>query len=76
MSIPAPVLANFQTLLKAAENGDLALLECLDADTGETRYVICAVSPSDHNFFFTPFGHMVTDRNPYDAYIPPLCFDA
>ena len=43
MSIPDHARANFQTLLRAAENGDLALMECADALTGETRYVICAV---------------------------------
>ncbi len=70
MSIPGPVRDNFQVLLRAAENGDLALLECSDADTGQARYVICAVSREDGEFQFAPFGHMVSDRNPYEAYIP------
>jgi hypothetical protein len=43
MSTPDHARANFQTLLRAAENGDLALMECSDAATGEPRYVLCAV---------------------------------
>jgi hypothetical protein len=43
MSIPDHARANFQTLLRAAEDNNLALMECADAKTGETRYVICAV---------------------------------
>ena len=43
MSIPDHARANFQTLLRAAADGNLALLECADAETGAVRYVICAV---------------------------------
>ena len=71
MSIPDHAHANFQTLLRAAENGDLALMECSDALTGETRYVICAVGREGSDFLFTPFGHLA-DGNPYEAYVPPL----
>jgi len=69
MSIPDHARANFQTLLRAAENGHLALMECTDAVTGEPRYVICAVS-RDGDYLFTPFGHLA-DGNPYEAYVPP-----
>jgi len=70
MSIPDHAHANFQTLLRAAENGDLALMECADALTGEPRYVICAVGREGSDFLFTPFGHLA-DGNPYEAYVPP-----
>ena len=70
MSIPDHAHANFQTLLRAAENGDLALMECADALTGETRYVICAGGREGSDFLFTPFGHLA-DGNPYEAYVPP-----
>ena len=70
MSIPDHARANFQTLLGAAANGDLALMECSDAATGETRYVICAVGRDGVDFVFTPFGHLA-DGDPYDAYLPP-----
>ena len=68
--IPDHARANFQTLLRAAESGDLALMECADAATGEPRYVICAVGRHDGDYMFTPFGHLA-DGNPYDAYLPP-----
>ena len=68
--IPDHARANFQTLLRAAESGDLALMECADVATGEPRYVICAVGRDGGEHVFTPFGHLA-DGNPYDAYLPP-----
>ena len=70
MSIPMHVQANFDTLCRAALDGNLALMECTDAVTGEPRYVICAVGRNGTNFVFTPFGHLA-DGNPFDAYVPP-----
>ena len=70
MSIPDHARANFQTLLLAAADGNLALLECADAETGAARYVICAVGRDGGEFLFTPFGHLA-DGNPYEAYRPP-----
>jgi len=70
MSIPDYARRNFQTLLRAADGGNLALMECLDAQTGEKRYVICAVGRDCGNYVFTPFGHLA-DGNPFDAYLPP-----
>jgi hypothetical protein len=70
MSIPDHISTNFDTLLRAASNGNLALLECADAITGEPRYVICAVELEGTDCLFTPFGHLA-DGNPYDAYLPP-----
>lgn len=71
MSIPDAIRTNFETLLRAAQNGDLALLECTDATSGETRYVICAVAEDDGVWAITPFGHLVADADPYAAYLPP-----
>jgi len=59
---------NFDTLLRAAKDGNLALLECKDAKTGEYRAVICAVGSNG----MTPFGHLHSDGDPFNAYIPPL----
>ena len=56
--------------LRAAAEGNLALMECNDAVTDEPRYVICAVGRDGADFLFTPFGHLA-DGNPYDAYLPP-----
>ncbi|MEZ5778535.1 MAG: DUF6117 family protein [Paracoccaceae bacterium] len=70
MSIPDHARANFQTLLRAAADGNLALLEYADAETGAVRYVICSVGRDGGEFIFTPFGHLA-DGNPYEAYRPP-----
>jgi hypothetical protein len=70
MSIPDHARANFQTLRRAAENGDLTLMKCSDAATGEPRYVICAVGRHETDCIFTPFGRLA-DGNPYDAYVTP-----
>ncbi|EKJ95102.1 hypothetical protein C241_15128 [Bradyrhizobium lupini HPC(L)] len=70
MAIPDHARANFDTLLRAASDGNLALIECLDAATREPRYVLCAVGRSVGEYVFTPFGHLA-DGNPYDAYLPP-----
>jgi hypothetical protein len=70
MAIPEYARANFETMLKAAGNGDLALMECVDAESGVPRYVICAVGRENGDYLFTPFGHLA-DANPYEAYRPP-----
>lgn len=70
MSIPDHARTNFETLLRAASDGNLALIECLDIATAEPRYVICAVGRDGSDYVFTPFGHLA-DGNPYDAYLPP-----
>lgn len=70
MAIPKAYRDNFTTLLRAAAEGNLALLECTDAATGEPRYVICAVGRADSEYRMTPFGHL-HDGNPFDAYVPP-----
>lgn len=70
MAIPDGMRTNFQTLLRAAGRGDLALMECTDAVTGEPRYVICAMGQDERGSVMTPFGHL-HDGNPYEAYLPP-----
>jgi hypothetical protein len=74
MAIPDYARTNFQTLLRAAAAGHLALMECTDAASGVPRYVICAVGWQDGQhggeYLMTPFGHLA-DGNPYELYIPP-----
>jgi hypothetical protein len=70
MAIPEHARANFETLVKAAKAGDLALVECTEIASGETRYVLCAVSRAEGDYVMTPFGHLASG-NPYDAYMPP-----
>jgi len=70
MAIPEHFRTNFQTLLRAAADKALALMECNDAVTGEPRYVLCAVGRDKGAYVMTPFGHLA-DGNPYEAYLPP-----
>lgn len=69
MAIPKYARENFQTLLLAAQDGNLALMECADAATGVPRYVIVAVGRDNGDYVFTPFGHLA-EANPYEAYRP------
>lgn len=71
MAIPQAFITNFQTLLRAAQHGDLALVECLDAETGAPRYVLCAVSREHGAYALIPFGHL-HDGNPFEAYVAPF----
>ena len=70
MAIPDYARTNYNTLLRAAGAGDLALMECLDATTREPRYVLCAVGRDGSEYVFTPFGHLAPN-NPFEAYLPP-----
>ncbi len=70
MAIPDAYRANFDTLLRAAADGNLALLECTDAATGQPRYVVCAVAFEGEAYAMTPFGHLADD-DPFKLYRPP-----
>ena len=61
MAIPEPYRRNFETLLRAAADGNLALLECRDAQTGVPRYVVTAVGRDEGDYVMTPFGHIPPD---------------
>jgi hypothetical protein len=37
MAIPDYARTNFETLVRAAKAGDLALMECTEVESGETR---------------------------------------
>jgi hypothetical protein len=57
--------------LCVAPCGDLALMECAHAMTGEPRYVLCAIARDGADDAITPFDHLAPG-NPYEAYEPPL----
>jgi hypothetical protein len=59
-----------QHIVRGAACGDLALVECGDAVTGEPRYVLCALVRHGRDDAITPFGHFAPD-NPHEAYKPP-----
>lgn len=63
---------NFNTMLDAAKNGDLALVECTDAKTGEIVIAVCIiVEHSDGLIDIMPVAKMF-NGNPYEELIPPL----
>jgi len=70
MAIPTSYRTNFDTLLRAAADGNLALLECTDVVTGQPRYVLCAVGFDGASYCMTPFGHLA-EGDPFSLYRPP-----
>jgi hypothetical protein len=63
---------NFQTLRKAFLNGDVALMDCQLAATGEEVAVVCATvrNEEDGSVQFTPFA-VLFNGNPYETLNPP-----
>jgi hypothetical protein len=71
MAIPMGHKQNFDTLIEAVRDGNVALMECQLAATGETVAVICAVNRlPNEEAQFVPFA-MFFNGNPYEALNPP-----
>lgn len=71
MAIGEAYRANFETMLRAFENGDVALLECTDKATGKTVIALVAVQHEDNgDFAMVPLAKMF-DGNPYEELEPP-----
>lgn len=63
--------ANFETLLKAADNGDLALVSTRVKATGRPVALICAMQVNDDETISPiPFGEL-PDGNPFEIYEDP-----
>lgn len=70
MAIPKGYRNNFNTLLRAARNGDLALVECEDKTTLKKVYALCAVGRDGEEFLLSPFAKLF-DGDPYKELNPP-----
>jgi hypothetical protein len=71
MAIAVGHRQNFHTLQQAFRAGDVALMECQLAATGEAVPVICAANrQSDGSVEFAPFA-MLFNGNPYEMLNPP-----
>jgi hypothetical protein len=71
MAIAKGHKANFNTLVEAIRAGDVALMECELAATGENVAVICAANRlPDGEVEFAPFA-MLFSGNPYTTVNPP-----
>lgn len=62
---------NFETLQKAFAAGDVALVECTDAKTGEYRAVVCLLNQLGDEIQIIPVCHLCTG-NPFEEYKEPL----
>lgn len=62
---------NFETLKQAFANGDVALMECRDAKTGQPVVVLCMVGHDNGEYVFTPAAKFF-DSDPYEELEPPL----
>lgn len=62
----------FEQLQLAFANGDVALMACVNAQTGEQRSVICIAQREEGGSIqFFPLGHLCPGNDPFDYYIPP-----
>lgn len=70
MAIPDWMKHNFDTIQRAFENNDMALVECTTWD-GNLAYVICATQGyPDGSTELIPLAKLF-DGNPYDELCPP-----
>ncbi len=71
MALPIGHRQNFDTLRKAFIAGDVALIECEHAKSGEIVAVLCAANRlPDGEIEFVPFA-MLFGGNPYETVNPP-----
>lgn len=61
---------NFETLRDAFLSGDVAMMDCVEKDTGDHVAVICAVGKDGDEFTFTPFAKFF-NGNPFELLEPP-----
>jgi hypothetical protein len=62
---------NFNSLMRAAAHGHLALMECQDATTGRITCVIVMLNTEeDGSTSFVPVAKLF-DGNPYEEILPP-----
>lgn len=70
MAILEGYKSNFETLISAAKNDRLCLMECVDK-CGNTVIAVCAVNEIEDEFEFVPLAKMF-DGNPYEELQPPM----
>lgn len=70
MAVPEGHKHNLETIVRAAKDKRLMLIECTDAKTGATVVTLGALSDADDGFEFVPLAKMF-DNNPYEELMPP-----
>jgi hypothetical protein len=61
---------NFNTIIRAAKNNNLCLLETTRISDGKQVSLICAVNFVNEQYEMVPLAVMVED-NPYEIFTPP-----
>jgi hypothetical protein len=61
---------NLETIIKAAKNGDLALVECTDKKSGRPVIALCAIGFDGKEYIITPMAKLF-DGNPFEELNPP-----
>lgn len=70
MAIPKGHRANLETIIRAAKNGDLCVMECTDKATGKPVIALCAAGRNGKEIVMSPLAKMF-DGNPYEELDPP-----
>ena len=69
MTIPDHVTRNFETLGRAAQSGNLGMIECIDPATGDIRFMLCAVTCGTSSVPGIVFAELL-DHNPFGTLVP------
>jgi hypothetical protein len=70
MAIPKGHKSNLKTIIRAANDANLCLMECTDKMTGAVVITLCAVGYENDKYIFYPLAKMF-NGNPYDELNPP-----
>lgn len=70
MAISESYKANFNTLQRAMQDGNVAIMECVDAKTGKPVIAICAVGRENGEYVFSPLAKMF-DGDAFSELVPP-----
>lgn len=68
--IPQGHKQNLETIIKAAEHGALAVVECFNKRENRVVNVLCAIGFDGMEYAISPFAQLFDD-NPYDILSPP-----
>ena len=61
---------NLETLIRAARDGALCIMEVTDSKTGDLVDAVCAVNIDGENYDLVPLAVMVRE-NSYERFVPP-----
>jgi hypothetical protein len=70
MALTSAQITNFNTMLRAAHDGDLALVECRRSRDEAITAVLCAVAYDGDGICLTPLAEIVAD-DALEMYDPP-----